>query len=172
MELLLRFGAKVNRCTQGGSALHEACRHGQVDICRVLLEAGANIHSKNIYGIQPLFTAAQHGLCDILQLLAEKGQSCRPVHEFSFCLSGADINGQADVEVFLNVFSCLSGADINGEARDGASPLYEACKNGHVAAVEVLLSLKADANRSMKSGLLPLHVAVQNNHTRSETLGV
>ncbi len=72
------------------------------------------------------------------------------------------------MKLFLNVF-CLSGADINGQARDGASPLFEACKNGHVSAVDMLLSLKADANRSLKSGLLPLHVAVQNNHTRSET---
>lgn len=85
-----------------------------------------------------------------------------------FCLSGADRNGQTDVQVFLKVF-CLSGADINGQARDGASPLFEACKNGHVSAVDVLLSLKADANQSLKSGLLPLHVAVQNNHIRSET---
>lgn len=64
---------------------------------------------------------------------------------------------------------CLPGADVNGQAGDGASPLFEACKNGHLPVVNALLSLRADANRSMKSGLLPLHVAVQNNHSRSET---
>lgn len=68
------------------------------------------------------------------------------------------------------MFLCFPGADINGQAGDGASPLYEASKNGHVSAVEALLALKADANRSTKSGLLPLHVAVQNNHKRSEPL--
>uniref|UniRef100_A0A3Q0T2C9 Ankyrin repeat and SOCS box containing 2a, tandem duplicate 2 n=1 Tax=Amphilophus citrinellus TaxID=61819 RepID=A0A3Q0T2C9_AMPCI len=58
------------------------------------------------------------------------------------------------------------GADINAQAGDGASPIYEASKNGHISAVEALLTLKADANRTTKSGLLPLHVAVQNNHAR------
>ena len=65
-----------------------------------------------------------------------------------------------------------SGADINGAAGDGATPLYDACKNGHVSTVEVLLSLKADVNRSTKSGLLAIHVAVQKAHTRSEHLSV
>lgn len=69
---------------------------------------------------------------------------------------------QSEAELCL----CVSGADINAQAGDGASPLYEACKNGHVSAVEALLALKADANRSTKAGLLPLHMAVQNNHIR------
>ena len=65
-----------------------------------------------------------------------------------------------------------SGADINGAAGDGATPLYEACKNGHVSTVEELLSLKADVNRFTTTGLLPIHVAVQNAHTWSEHFSV
>lgn len=59
-----------------------------------------------------------------------------------------------------------SGVALNNQANDGATPLYEACKNGHVATVEMLLSHKADANISTKSGLFPIHIAVQKAHTR------
>lgn len=84
VDLLLRFGAQVNHsCIQGGSALHESCRHGQPELCRKLLEAGADLHTENIYGIQPLFIAAQHGHTGIIHLLTKKGQLYKPVHEIS-----------------------------------------------------------------------------------------
>lgn len=57
-----------------------------------------------------------------------------------------------------------TGADINRQAGDGATALYEACRNGHLDIVELLLSHNADANRPAKAGLLPLHVAAQQGH--------
>lgn len=85
VDLLLRSGARVNRCNiQGVTALHEACRHGQLKLCRKLLESGADHHAKNIYGIRPMFTAAQLGHVNIIQLLAKKGQPFIPVHQLSF----------------------------------------------------------------------------------------
>lgn len=56
------------------------------------------------------------------------------------------------------------GADINSQAADGATALYEACKNGHVEIVEFLLSQKADANKPGKTGLLPIHIAAQRGN--------
>ncbi|XP_045898515.1 ankyrin repeat and SOCS box protein 2-like, partial [Micropterus dolomieu] len=159
VELLLRFGAKVNRCTQGGSALHEACRHGQVDICRVLLEAGANIHSKNIYGIQPLFTAAQHGLCDILQLLAEKGADINgEARDGASPLYEACKNGHvAAVEVLLSL-----KADANRSMKSGLLPLHVAVQNNHTRIVSLLIPVTSKV-RVQHSGISPLHIAAENN---------
>lgn len=39
----------------------------------MLLDSGADFNIKNIYNIEPLFTAAQHGHPDIVHLLARKG---------------------------------------------------------------------------------------------------
>uniref|UniRef100_A0A3Q0SZC9 Ankyrin repeat and SOCS box containing 2 n=1 Tax=Amphilophus citrinellus TaxID=61819 RepID=A0A3Q0SZC9_AMPCI len=47
------------------------------------------------------------------------------------------------------------------QAADGATPLYEATKNGHEQIVELLISQNADANKPGKRGLLPLHIAAQ-----------
>lgn len=69
-------------------------------------------------------------------------------------------------ERFILDFFLLSGADINSQAADGATALYEACKNGHVHIVEFLLSQKADANKPGKTGLLPIHIAAQRGNDR------
>lgn len=57
-----------------------------------------------------------------------------------------------------------TGADVNSQVNDGATPLYEACKNGHGEIVELLLSQKADANKPTKAGLLPIHIAAQRGY--------
>lgn len=69
-------------------------------------------------------------------------------------------------ETFIQYDTALlrSGADINSQAADGATALYEACKNGHVKIVEFLLSQKADANKPGKNGLLPIHIAAQRGN--------
>lgn len=84
----------MNRCSlQGTSALHEACRHGQLKLCRLLLEAGGDLRIKNIYGIQSFFIAAQHGHTDIIKLLAGEGQPQNG--SLIYVITGAD------VEVFM-----------------------------------------------------------------------
>lgn len=64
-----------------------------------------------------------------------------------------------------------AGADVNGEAKDGATALYEACRNHHSDIAEVLLSQSADANRPGKDGLLPLHVAARHGNDRQVQRG-
>lgn len=67
--------------------------------------------------------------------------------------------------------SCPPGADINTQASDGASALYEACKNEHQLVVEFLLSQGADANKANKDGMLPLHIASKKGNYRSARPG-
>lgn len=69
-----------------------------------------------------------------------------------------------NIVFILTILLCIVGVDMNCQACDGATPLYEASKNGHKEVVELLLSHKADVNRATKSGLLPLHIAVQKGH--------
>lgn len=75
--ILLKFGAAPNKaCVQGVTPLHEAVRNKNLQLCKMLLQAKANIRSKNIYGIDPLFTAAQCGAVDVLYFLLSEGK-CR-----------------------------------------------------------------------------------------------
>lgn len=40
----------------------------------MLLQAGANVMAKNVYGLDPLFTAAQCGTAEVLSFLLMKGR--------------------------------------------------------------------------------------------------
>lgn len=72
----MKFGASPNKaCVQGGTPLHEAVGHINLEICKMLLQAGANPKAKNIYGIDSVFTAAQCGAVDVLNLLLSKGKN-------------------------------------------------------------------------------------------------
>lgn len=72
--MLLNHGAAVNiQCCQGWTALQEAVCRNHVEICEMLLKAGAKLNLGNIYGIKPLFTAAQSGQLATLRLLLKHG---------------------------------------------------------------------------------------------------
>lgn len=72
--LLIRYGASTNKSSvQRVTPLHEAVTSKNVEICKMLLQAGANLMAKNKYGIDPLFMAAQCGAAAVLSVLLMKG---------------------------------------------------------------------------------------------------
>uniref|UniRef100_A0A3B3RYE3 Uncharacterized protein n=1 Tax=Paramormyrops kingsleyae TaxID=1676925 RepID=A0A3B3RYE3_9TELE len=82
VELILKFGGGVNKiCIQGWTALHEAVCRNNLQICEMLVEAGAKVGTPNMYGITPLFVAAQCGRVEALHFQL-KVQSAS---FFSFC---------------------------------------------------------------------------------------
>lgn len=104
VDLLLRSRAQVNcSCSLGGTALHEASRHGQLNLCRMLLEAGANLQTRNIFGIQPLFVAAQHGHVNMIQLLAYSGEYYKPVTIKNLSLKEAAFISRSHINVCCNL---------------------------------------------------------------------
>ena len=52
------------------------------------------------------------------------------------------------------------GAAVAGQ-KQGATPLYIACFNGHVDAARLLLENGAEVDRAMKDGAIPLWIACQ-----------
>lgn len=72
---LLNHGAAVNtHCIQGWTALQEAVCRNNIEICEMLLKAGAKHNLTNVYGISPLFTAAQSGQLATLRFLLRHGK--------------------------------------------------------------------------------------------------
>nr|XP_022293967.1 uncharacterized protein LOC111104356 isoform X1 [Crassostrea virginica] len=57
-----------------------------------------------------------------------------------------------------------NGADINLPTKNGISPLYIACQNGHESTVKILLDKGAEVNLCTKNGASPLFVSCQNGH--------
>lgn len=75
VAVLLNHGAAVNtRCIQGWTALQESVVRNNVEICEMLLKAGAKLSLTNKFGISPLFSAAQCGQLATLRFLLRHGR--------------------------------------------------------------------------------------------------
>jgi ankyrin repeat protein len=57
-----------------------------------------------------------------------------------------------------------AGADVNKANDKGATPLFVANHNGHVAEVRVLIVAGADVNKATDDGVMPLCMAAQFGH--------
>ncbi|XP_066533673.1 ankyrin repeat and SOCS box protein 2-like [Hoplias malabaricus] len=161
VALLIRFGATTTTksCIQGGTPLHEAVRHKNVQICKMLLQAGAKLTARNIYGIDPLFTAAQCGAAEVLNLLIMKGADVNTqANDGASALFEASKNGHSEVvEILLS-----RKADVNKSNKAGLLPVHVAAKNGHDRIV-AMLTPRTSRAKIKQCGISPLHLAAEHN---------
>lgn len=81
VELLLKAGANVNviggfrNCTP----LHVATEHNLVEVARRLLQAGADVHTRDGNGWTPFLNAALRGSVEMIRLLIDSGSDVKAV---------------------------------------------------------------------------------------------
>ncbi|MDR3285053.1 MAG: ankyrin repeat domain-containing protein [Holosporales bacterium] len=160
-ELILKSENKkalVNaRDVFGWTPLHNAASGGNLEIVKVLLEAGANKDAiyNSYYGITPLHGAAFRGHTKVVKVLLKAGadkdakgnDGCTPLHR-------AASEGQVEV------VKVLLAAGANKDAKDdyGWTPLHIAVSRGYTEVAEVLLAFGAD-KEARDGGDAPLHYA-------------
>ena len=111
-----------------------------------------------------LLLAVQNGHVDVCRILLSH---CPGLANMALANGQCSLLYTAVSKGFSAVAQLLlnHGARIDqGIASSGATPLFIACQHGQTAAVEVLLSAKADATLSDGTGATPLYVACQNGH--------
>lgn len=140
MELLLRFGAKVDGRSEEEeeTPLHVAARLGQVELADLLLKRGACPNARDVEGRTPLLAA-----CD------------------ARCTSPADAEATTTCCLQLCHLLLSAGADADAADQDKQRPLHLACRRGHAAVVELLLSCGVSANAMDYGGHTALHCALQ-----------
>jgi ankyrin repeat protein len=116
----------------GDTALHVAAAAFSVPMARLLVSRGADCHSINRRGAQPLHYAADTNRSQ------PKEQA-------------------AVIEYLISI-----GADPDAMDRSGVAPLHRAVRTRSLSAVRALLDGGANPRQRNKSGSTPLHLAVQN----------
>lgn len=70
MQALLKCGAKVNATeVNGATALHGAVFHGNLEVCKILVQAGADPMLVDKHGYTPMFLAERGGDKAIIEVL-------------------------------------------------------------------------------------------------------
>ena len=146
---LIKAGAGANDAvTDGETALMTASRSGSLDAVKVLLEAGAKVDAREEWrGQTALMWAAAEGHPDVIRELAAHG---------------ADVNAKSNLQQW--------DRQVTLEPREKwlppgeLTPIYFAARQGCVACITVLASLKADVDFADRDGVTPLINALMNGH--------
>src|SRR6185295_5273374 len=144
VRALLRGGADVNAAEGDGmTALHWAAEHGDQELAKVLLEAGANARAETRIGRHtPLHVAAKGGHDRVVRLLVDaKADVSALTTTGAAPLHFAAASGSREaVTILLD-----AGADVNvREPQWGQTPLMFAAAAGRTEVVTALLARGAD----------------------------
>ncbi|MGC1181946.1 ankyrin repeat domain-containing protein [Legionella sp.] len=151
--------AKING--PGGSWLYIAAMNGHLEVVKILLKQGADVHAVTKKGFTPLYSAAHQGHLKVVKTLLEQGANVNAMsNEDVTPLCIAARNGHLEVVKIL----LEQGADVNVVTKKGFTPLHFAAENGHLKVVKELLEQGADVNAVTKKGFTPLHFAAENDH--------
>ena len=159
VSLLLEKGARADVCNaEGLTPLHFACRAGQPEIAKILLEHQSSlVQSKTRAGDSPFCYAVESGKLELVKLLLS---------------NGADVNDKDGDTIPVLVKAAANGlqyiakeiisykANIEAQTPNGSRALHYAAWGGHEKLVRLLVARKAMVNASTNDGTTSLHFAV------------
>lgn len=136
--------------------LQLAAQQGHIDIFRLLVSKGADIHEKLASTGNLLGLAASQGRCEIVQYLINAGIKLEEKNDDSWtALQYAACWDRGKVIRLL----IDAGANIEARTKDGLSPLMTATRIGYLEATRILLDYGTNIQTRCSLGLSALHMA-------------
>jgi ankyrin repeat protein len=149
---LLDRGVDVN-AEWGGTALMSAAYYGNLDILKLLIERGANVHAVNKEGETALHYGAR-GLRPSIKIVGTLLGSGAQVNAQDHNGRTALMNGLDSREVTQSLLA--QGADVRLRTKDGDTALAYAAGRDMLWLIKPLIDRGADVNTSNKDGETPL----------------
>jgi ankyrin repeat protein len=162
---ILSIGKDPNEKTavEEWTPLWIAACHGNLELARLLLDAGADVNATTRKGLTALREAALIGATEIVQLLLERGADpeIMPL-EFQDppLLAAASRSHTETVKLLLDV-----GANVNAQQSGGWSALHYALLHKSKETVALILDHSPDVNAATMAHLRPLHLAAMAGFT-------
>ena len=139
-----------------------ACRVGDLERVRQLIQDGQDVNRYNGYGTTPLMEAAHNGHDQVVHVLIRAGAD----------VNGKDNNKQtalhkASGRGHSSVVETLTeaGANLNVQDVDGVTPLMRAAEQGRDNVVVELIRAGADVNGKSNYKQTALHLASSKGHS-------
>ncbi|XP_070193882.1 ankyrin repeat and SOCS box protein 3-like [Littorina saxatilis] len=148
----------------GCSCLHLAAVLGLSQLCRLLLDKGADPCVKDRFSNSVLILAAASGDVETVKMIVAAGGSVTDVNDEEVsAVHVACKQGSVEVVEFLLQ---QPEVDLNkASSFMDEIPLFCAAYFGHLQVVELLVQKGADVNKTTVCNLTPVHMAARNSHT-------
>ena len=169
---------KVRHGPRGKTRLMHACKTGDLERARWLIEAGSDVNavcytSWPWHMCTPLMYAAHSGKCAVVEILLLCGANPNLARDDGFnALHVAAKEGHADIVSLLLSYGALIDAGHSFPRLSGTSllppttPLLLASERGHSEVANILLSQGANVNFVSKDGSTPLILATSTHHVK------
>ena len=144
---------------ENNCALHYAVTNKHADVVQVLIDAGADIGTRNGRGHLPLHDACELGALDIVKILVEAGAGVRGAGETrrrSTYLTLAAFHGYTETVRYL---LALPDVELNGRDGDGETALHCAVHFNYADTVQLLIAAGADIDTRNYNDQSPLDCA-------------
>lgn len=156
VEQILKAGANIGVASrQDLTPMHLACEHDNVAIIQHLIKAGADLNAEDREGKTPLVVACQRGNIKQVEFLLQLHADTRGL------LNACDSTNQEMVSLILKSFK-------DRAVKDAA--LWEACKEGEVKALRLLLQHGASVAIQDDDLNTPLHLAAHSGNPETTAL--
>ena len=143
----------------GMTALHWATYQDDIEVAKLLVDAGANVRAENRYGVTPLSLACQNGNTALVELLLEAGANPNTTLRGgeTVLMTAARTGRIGSVKALLS-----RGAKVDWKEPHGQTALMWAAAEGHSSVVGLLIEAGADFRTPLvDSGFTPLFFAVR-----------
>ena len=163
-EIIEKDPSQVNQRDQYNRiALHPAAYNGNYEICKYLIDKGADINTMSLVGT-PLHRACFKNNIEVVKLLLDNNVDLTVQNTTGTVMHTVGLTGGAEIAKLL----IKKGADINALNNNGISPLYYAISSGaNITEDLALLLIEKGADLSVKSptGESLLQIAVNGGFT-------
>lgn len=163
MENKLTLGVDIERETDdANTALVISIKEDKVDITRLLLEEGADVHHQ-VQRLPPIVHAVMTNCApQLIQLLIDHRANPNAVSgpDQMNALQWAAVEGKVDAVDFL----ASKGMDLNNASSKGRTPLILAAEQGHTTVSKLLLAKGAELLKRSDNSGTALAWAACNGH--------